>query len=147
MKMRAAGKSSISIAAKLKRTPRAIDGRLSILRKQIAEGQDPLSAAGPHGQQAKIARPFLVPVLLSEPTASLSRINPPPLLANLGMSGKPSAARTYLCGLSTSAWDICFAQFSIQQKARRIPEGTTGSLRHDMPRFLTLRRLPFVGLA
>jgi len=27
--------------------PRVIDGRLSILRKQIAEGQDPLSAAGP----------------------------------------------------------------------------------------------------
>jgi len=42
LEMRAAGKSSISIAATLKRTPRAIDGRLSILRKQIAEGLDPV---------------------------------------------------------------------------------------------------------
>jgi len=43
LEMRAAGKSSISIAAKLKRTPRAIDGRMSVLRK----GQNPVPAGGP----------------------------------------------------------------------------------------------------
>lgn len=35
--LRAAGKSSVSIAAALKRTARAVDQRISILRKRTAE--------------------------------------------------------------------------------------------------------------
>jgi hypothetical protein len=37
LEMRAAGRSAISIAVVLRRTPRAIEGRLSVLRKQMGK--------------------------------------------------------------------------------------------------------------
>jgi hypothetical protein len=48
VELHAAGKSSVSIAAALKRTARAIDQRISIIRKRTAE-DDPNGAARRRG--------------------------------------------------------------------------------------------------
>ena len=47
LEMRAAGKILDFDCREMKRTARAIDGRMSVLRRQIAEGQNPAWAAGP----------------------------------------------------------------------------------------------------